>query len=650
VKNIILELAKSQLTVFLNLDDLNEMMQANSPEHRQKIYKMKMQRSLVRTFSIPDDAEWAELGYRSMRDQNQLLQKQPYKRKLTIDETSEELTDMYKVASLNGKMMSKDIKGSQKNLLVSFNSKIFKITQICAYKSDITSGDASPVSHKTFFKDSMANEKRVKLLSIWRYLNCLIDFSTFTTSSLRDNRIYDLFNQWLVSTNQIVFELTKFGTNYTNTSLAKYERVGFNVINDMMMDKLYQMFYILFISDNMQHINDNDLNKRLLVIKARLLEVFIVLCIKVRGFPLETTMMIIRELNKVPNILLHIIDDNNTFEPSLFTMMYRNYLKSICLIPSNLYTNKNKFISIYFPCFLYSLMGERLVSKSGLYASQFLQCLQVIKESQLLQRNKAGSIATALFVVYSEYKQINKQINAKPEADKIKMLLNFLSPSVARNPNESKEQSFKARARREIEIPTSPYPRVKPNQTKAEEIGMASPGAYSDERKSSVSSIPMFADSSKKHINDKKIKDDASISEDSLSNKPNMMLNDEFLKECGFDSAIKNIEEIIQFGNEVLAGKNAEIHRFQGIHLLPTYIILKMDQLLFEDLEAEDQKTNQDFSELLFKGFISSLKGNEDFIRQSFKTGEFLVYCFLMLVRCQWYTPEFFMLMYIQII
>ena len=275
---------------------------------------------------------------------------------------------------------------------------------IIAYRSEIFCKSA-PEDEDNRLVDQLdeadSSATREKLLALWRYLYALIDFSNFTTASLKDTRVNQLFNEFLWLSTQITFEVAKFGTNFQDIGYARFNKIDFSLVNEMMMDKLFKVFYTVFASEHMQSCHDCDLNKKFLVIKSRLLEVFILLCIRVKRFPFETTSSVIRELNRDPNILLHLIDENTSFEPSLFTMEYRNFLKTACLIPANLYTNKTRFISLYFPCFFYSLMGERLISKSGLFSSLLSQCLQAIKDEQKLYRTKAGTICATFFSVYS---------------------------------------------------------------------------------------------------------------------------------------------------------------------------------------------------------------------------------------------------------
>lgn len=529
-------------------------------------------------------------------------------------------------------------------LIVAFDPEIFCKSSLVV-DDGADKDDSSDLEDYTSMLKVPDSKKREKFLAIWRYLLALIDFSGFTTSSLKDGRVNILFNEFIMLSNRLSYELSKWGPNFSDIRYAKSEKIEFRLINELIMEKLYKVFYTVFSSENMQPTHDCELNKKFLTIKSRLLEVFILLSIRTKNFPFETISNVIRELNRDPNILLHLIDENSSFEPSLFALEYRNFLKTACLIPSNLYTNKSRFISFYFPCFFYSLMGERLVSKSNLFSSLLSQCLQAIKDEMHLPRKKVGVVCTTFFSIYLDYKEISKNTAGKPSEDKNKIIRQALSPLVFQSTALQKPRRA-MRGRWDMEAS-----HASPNKSRTSQNFKEPPSptnslgtSQRENREDKAASLSGMIEPLRRQ--DSKGKDEEKSIEDNLSVRSNKSFintfNDEYLKESDFEDTIKNIEEILAFSNEVLAGKNSEISRIQGINLLPVYLVLKLDQLLNPAIEeSEKPDSSIIFNSILFKGFIKTIVGKEDLILQSFKIGEFLVYCFMMMVNCDWDLEEF---------
>lgn len=497
-------------------------------------------------------------------------------------------------------------------------------------------------------KKAHDDKDREKFLATWRYVYALLDFSKFTTVSLKDSKVYTLFKDFIHMSCELVIELSKAGPNFSDISNARNSKIGYQLINEMMMDKLFKVFYTVFASDNMQATHDSELNKKFLTIKSRLLELFILIIVRVKNFPFETISTVIRELNRDPNILLHMIDDCSLIEPGLFALEYRNFLKTTCLIPSNLYQKKVRFISLYFPCFFYSLMGERLISKASMFPSLLSQCLQAIKDEPQLSRRKSGTVCATFFAVYVDYRELLRKTTGKGFEEKVRAIRQFLSPSILQGNNTNPKPLRTGRGRRDpesaqqsaIKSRGSIAPRDLPSpQESLVTISLDEPR---DDRLSIKSAG--IVESTKK-VELRQAKDEDKSSEDSASNKSCKSfintLNDEYLKESDYEEALKNFEEITQFCNEVLLGKNQEILKIQCINLVPVYLVLKLDLLLNKsDLQGPLDVESRAFSTMLFKGFIKSIAGREDQVLQSYKVGEILAYCFLMIVDCTWEERE----------
>ena len=306
------------------MTDFSDIIQPNSLEHKKKLEQVRAERFLaVQKNALEDDSPIVEAT-----------------RLQGFDEMTKDIRrsgpENFSSVTSRSRVKSSVRQRSMKHL-IGFNATILGIGS-----SPMATANYSPVKVSEMAKNNIDfSNERLRILRIWRFLYNILDFSKFTALNLKDTRVNDLINKWIMMTSVMLADITKFGCNYSNLSSSKYERVEFNVIHEMFLDKLDELFYALFIGDKLQS-QDNEASSRLVLLKSRLLEVYITIITRVKFVPLDIVEKVLRQLNADPKIFLNLIEETNSFEVPFFVLEFRKHLKVGHMLLPELYLNKQK--------------------------------------------------------------------------------------------------------------------------------------------------------------------------------------------------------------------------------------------------------------------------------------------------------------------
>lgn len=710
VEEILIKTTKENLNLFLNISDMNEIVQTNNMVLLKQQNLKKREKIINRALSVAD-GELDRNLFANLIDEGEgetliplgknhgSTKHEIFERKVSSVHSDHFISNKFTERSSGGdrairaraKPLSLNVLSSKIRLthkpmksLMGFNSDLLVLSKVPFNLPNITERNGNSQSSMDASvqdldqSNSRNRDDRMKFLTLWRYLYSLVDFDKFTTATLKDARVYEIFNRWIMLTSQILAIATSFGSDYQDVTSSKYTRVGFHMIQDMFMDKLNQVFCCLFASDGLQKTNDKDTTQRLLTVRARIIEVFILMILRVECVPNEVLEMVIRELNRDPGIIHGIVEENSSFETSMFIMEYRNHLKATALLVPNIYAARLKFIYLYFPPLMYSLMGERNLSKTGLFCTVFHQMLNCVVDKPILSRSKIGPICTTMMCIYLEYKMICEQFSEMTFTDKVV----FLKREIGSNgicTNDLKRQTFmfKCSSPADNNSPTLNVVRGDSNEGayEADHVDAASQKVTKTDAQESEEAEEEFAkfhanlevpgteiqghnrrsttpisrpaitewESPKNLLQVSPIKLKGSLSDKKNSSNEEILssgslmncLNDEYITESEFDDIINNMEEIVNFGNDVLLFTGSEIKRTAGLQLTPFYIIMKFHYMITEPVVSDLHNGLGHKHQTLLEGFLRSVRDKPELVRQSFKTGEILVYLFFMLHGCK---------------
>ena len=721
VEKILIKMTRDNLNLFLNISDLTEILQTNNLVLLKQQNMKKRQKIINRALSVADGELDPNLLPNMIDDveQEPLIplsriksgdKQQLFERKVSSVHSEQFITNQFGERSSGGeqfgrnrarplslKVLSSKIRLTHKPMkcLMGYNADLLVLSKIpfeVLLEHEKTEDDSPKGKNSLILAaENTDQEQRLKILTLWRYLYSIVDFDKFTTATLKDARVYEIFNRWIMLTSQILAIATSFGSNYQDVTSSKYTRVGFHMIQDMFMDKLNQVFGCLFAGDGLQKTSDKETTQRLLTVRARLIEVFILMILRVECVPHEVLEMVIRELNRDPGIIHGIVEENSSFETSLFIMEYRNQLKATALLVPNIYTSRQKFIHQYFPPLMYSLMGERHLCKTGLYCTVFHQTLTCVAERPTLSRSKLGPICSTMMNIYLEYKTLCEQFRGLSLTEKTDLLKQHMGGSTFNlreirrhmllgTPSQDKKHLLdiasplraeldmndqKSANADQIDNISQKVTKTDPQISEDGDDEFAQFGAHlnlpgfeqqgPNRRSTTPVTASMIPDWQTPLPTSKKVEPNphSSLSDKKNSSNEEILsagsffncLNDEYVTESELEEIIKSMEDIVNFGNDVLLFTGSEIKKTAGLQMTPFYIVMKFYYMLDRNRQPDTNGYLGDQHQQLFEGFLRSIKDNSDQLRLSFKTGEILVYLFFMMQGCRLvnHTAQLFM-------
>ena len=464
-----------------------------------------------------------------------------------------------------------------------------------------------------------SNVFRNKIVNTWKFFFDLINFKVLTKDYLRDTRNYNLLNKWLGLSEELLCTVTKFGSDYSKTTSSKYERIDFYVVQDMFTSKLEELFVCLFLEDNFKDQSEKESQGPLQKLRSYLLQIYILMIVRVRGIPEKISDMVIRELNKDRKVLFNLLDECNLFEVCLFVFQFRNTLKVASLLDASKYNNKHRFLHNYLNPLAYSIFSERNLVSNSSFQQITNQIFKFFGARKPLVRQKLGAIVTFILVVFLEYLEFENTYDGSKLEQKIDLVRERSSTkfieSGRKNPSRVLFQKNDNRSQRTKFRKLKTLGSIEFKDTDSLEFPISPDKELSD--------VGSFKDS---------------LNEKVSSSKSNMnSLNNEYLAENQFEDVVKNMDDIIKYGFDIL-GLRVSRETKENI-IMKIDLIAKTNTLL----ESEDQNIQkiQRISQEIFESFVKLLSNKDDMVFTSFKIGELLFYCFYMSIGCEW-TNEVF--------